>query len=151
MLQRNPLKLNRTTKVWYLLLRVFWLILPKFNFWKGDRALGYVTTQIWDFPNICLFPNILSLKSFGNSFGNSYSKFAILVITFRFTSGWSDLYQNIVNFQNIMTKIVHFNDSKICKSFDFCQFLELYIYVATALNIMHSGWTILCLSLFQPT
>ena len=44
----------------YLLYRVFWLLLPKFNFWKGDWALGYVSTQIWDFPNISLFPKILS-------------------------------------------------------------------------------------------
>ena len=65
--------------------RVFWLLLPKFNFWKGDWALGYVSTQIWDFPNIFLFPKILSLKSFGNSWGSSYTKFAILDITFRFT------------------------------------------------------------------
>ena len=30
----------------YLLLRVFSLLLPKFNFWKVDWALGYVSTQI---------------------------------------------------------------------------------------------------------
>ena len=33
-------------------------------------------------------------------------KFAILDITFRFTCGQSDLYENIVKLQNIMTKIV---------------------------------------------
>ena len=27
-------------------LRVFWLLQPKFNFWKGDWALAYVSTQI---------------------------------------------------------------------------------------------------------
>ena len=42
-----------------------------------------VSTKIWDFANISLFPKILSLKSFGNS----YTKFAILGITFRFTCG----------------------------------------------------------------
>ena len=84
---RNPVKLDRTTKVWYLLLRLFWLLLPKFNLWKGDWALGYVSIQIWDFPNISLFPKILILKWFGNSWGNSYTKFAILDITFRFTCG----------------------------------------------------------------
>ena len=84
---RNPVKLYRTRKVWYLLFRVFWLLLPKFNFWKGDWVLGYVSTQIWDFPNISLFPKILSVKSFGNSWDNSYTKFAILDITFRFTCG----------------------------------------------------------------
>ena len=86
--KRNPIKLDRTRKVWYLLLRVFCLLLPKFNFWNGDWALGYVSTQIWDFPNISLFPKILlSLKSCGNPWGNSYTKFAILDVTFRFTFG----------------------------------------------------------------
>ena len=54
-----------------------------FNFWEGDWELDYVSTQIWDFPNISLFPKILSLKSFGNS----YTNFVILDITFRFTWG----------------------------------------------------------------
>ena len=65
----------------------FFLILPKFRFWSGGWALGYVSTRIWDFPNISLFPMILSLKSFGNSWGNSYTNFAILDTTFRFTCG----------------------------------------------------------------
>ena len=46
-----------------------------------------VSTQIWDFPNISLFPKILSLMSFGSLWGNSYTKFAILDITFRFACG----------------------------------------------------------------
>ena len=66
----NPVKLDGTREVWYLLLRVSWLLLPN------------VSTQIWDFPNISLFSRILSLKSFGNSWGNSYTKFAVLDITF---------------------------------------------------------------------
>ena len=32
----------------------------------GDWALGYISSQIWDFPNVYLFPGILSLKLFGN-------------------------------------------------------------------------------------
>ena len=55
----------------------FWLLLPKFNFWKRDWALSY-------FLNIFLFPEILSFMSFGNSWGNWYNKFAILDITFCF-------------------------------------------------------------------
>ena len=50
--QRNPVKLGRTRKVWYLFLRVFWLLFPKFNFWKGDWALGYAFTKIGEFSNI---------------------------------------------------------------------------------------------------
>ena len=72
--QRKSVKLDRSRKVWYLLLCVFRLLLPKFNFWKGDWTLGYVSTQIWDFPNISLFPKILSLKSLSNSWDNSYAK-----------------------------------------------------------------------------
>ena len=63
----------------------FLTAIDKFNFWKGDWALGYVSTQIWDFPNISLFPKIL--KSFGNSWGNLYKWFPIIGITFLFTCG----------------------------------------------------------------
>ena len=61
------------------------MLLPKFNFWKGDWELGYGSTHILDFPNICLFPKILSLKFFGNPWGNSDTKFGLLYITFLFT------------------------------------------------------------------
>ena len=60
----SPVKLDGARKVWYLLLRVFWLLLPGFNFWRGDWALGYVSSQIWDFPNMSLFPKILILFFF---------------------------------------------------------------------------------------
>ena len=43
---------NRTSKLRYLFLRVFWLLFPKFNFWKDAWTLGNVSTQIWDFSNI---------------------------------------------------------------------------------------------------
>ena len=70
----------------------FWLLLPKLNFWRGGWALGYVSTQIWDLPNISLFPKILSLKLSGDSWGSWYAEFAMLDITFRFACGESDLY-----------------------------------------------------------
>ena len=73
-------------------MRAFWLLLLKINFWIGGWALGYVSTQIWDFPNISLFPKILDLKWLGNSLGNLYTKFAILDIKFRLTCGETDLY-----------------------------------------------------------
>ena len=49
---RNTVKLDRKRKVWYPLLIVFWLLWPKFNFWKENWALGYVFTRIWNSPNI---------------------------------------------------------------------------------------------------
>ena len=38
--------------------------------------------------------------------GNPYTKFVVLDIKFCFTCNESDLYSNIVMFQNIMTRIV---------------------------------------------
>ena len=62
--------------------------------WASGAGTGHwamsppdVSTQIWDFVNISLFPKVLSLKSFDNSGGNSYPKCAIIDITFRFTCG----------------------------------------------------------------
>ena len=78
---------------------------------KADYALGYVSTQIWYFSDISQFPKILSLKSFGNLFGNSYIKFAILDIKVPFTCGESDLYWNIVKFQNFLTRIVVYKET----------------------------------------
>ena len=66
---------------------VFWLLLPKFSFWKKDWRLVYVSTKMWDFPKISLFSKIQGLKSFGNLWGNSYTKFAILDIKVCFTCG----------------------------------------------------------------
>ena len=37
----------------------FLTAIAKFNFSEGDWLPGYVITQIWDFPNISLFPRIL--------------------------------------------------------------------------------------------
>ena len=63
--QRNPVKLNRTRKLRYLILGVFWLLLLKFNSWK------LVTTQIWNFSKISSFPEMLSLMLQDNSWDNS--------------------------------------------------------------------------------
>ena len=55
-------KLDKTKKSWCLILRVFWLLLPKFNFWKKDWTL------------------------------DQCNKFVILDIKYRFDSEDSDLY-----------------------------------------------------------
>ena len=52
---------------------------------------------------------ILSLKSFGNIWDNLYTVFLILDIQYRFTLGYSRLYQKMTKFQNIMSKIVDLN------------------------------------------
>ena len=37
-------KTGQKKKIWYLLLGAYWLLLPNFNFRKGDWTLGYVST-----------------------------------------------------------------------------------------------------------
>ena len=89
---KNLVKLDRIRKVRYLLLHVFWLPLPKLSLCKGDWALDYASTQIWDFSKISLLRNITSLKSFGISSGNFCANFVLLVIISRFTCSYFALY-----------------------------------------------------------
>ena len=56
------MKLDKSRKLWYLLLRKFWLLLPKINFWSEDLALACTPTQFGNFLFISLFSKILSLK-----------------------------------------------------------------------------------------
>ena len=56
----------------------------------------------WIFPNF-LRSEVISCSATRD---NSYTKYAILDIKFRFTCGESDPYSNIVKFQNIMTSII---------------------------------------------
>ena len=54
----------------------------------GDGwALSYNSLKFWDFPDLSKFPKNLSVKSFGNSFSNSYIPCLLLIITLRFTCG----------------------------------------------------------------
>ena len=54
----------------------------------GDGwALSYNSLKFWDFPDLSKFPKNLSVKSFGNSFSNSYIPCLWLIITLRFTCG----------------------------------------------------------------
>ena len=48
----NPVILGRKRKVWYLLLRVFYLLFASCKFPMWDLALGYVSIQIWCFSNV---------------------------------------------------------------------------------------------------
>ena len=49
-------KIDKTRKVWCLILNAFWLPLPKFNLWKGDWALAIPKPK---FEIFLLFPNFL--------------------------------------------------------------------------------------------
>ena len=80
--------------------------MPKTHFWRGNWTLGCVSTQFWDFSNISKFSMALSLKLFGNSLSNSYTKIFVLEIKFCFTCGDWDLHWNFLKFPNIMHTIV---------------------------------------------
>ena len=83
----KKIKQNKNRKLRYLVLRKLWSLFSKIGFRKGDYELVCVSTQCWDFLFIFKFPQILSLKWFDNSWGNSYKTFLILDINFRFTFG----------------------------------------------------------------
>ena len=61
---------------------------------------------IWDPFNTSHIPKILSLKSFGNLWGNSYILCLLLIITFCFTCGQAKTWKTIQKSQNIIAKIV---------------------------------------------
>ena len=52
--------------------------IPKIYFCKREWILGQVPMHFWDFSYNSLFPKILSLKLFGNLWGNSNARFLIL-------------------------------------------------------------------------
>ena len=58
---RNQAKLDKTRKLWHLLLRDIWSLLPKLYFWKECWALGYVSIRIGRFSDIYT-ANIYLLK-----------------------------------------------------------------------------------------
>ena len=85
---RNQAKLDRTGKLLNLFLRNFWPLVPTLYLRKEDLVLGSVAYHFCDIPNISLFPKVLSLKLFGNS----YTVFLVLDIKNHFTLGEWNLY-----------------------------------------------------------
>ena len=59
-----------------------------------------------DLLDIFQLLKVLSLKSFGNLFGNSYIPCLLLIITIHFTCGDTKILSNIKMSQNIMARIV---------------------------------------------
>ena len=55
---RNQEKLDKKEKLWYLFLRIFWAIGPNIYFFRGDRALDYISIDFWDFLDIFIFCKI---------------------------------------------------------------------------------------------
>ena len=57
--------MDKAGKVCCLLLWVFWLLLPKFNFWKGDWALDYIGhMSVLKYEFLLFFPNFPDPKSY---------------------------------------------------------------------------------------
>ena len=81
-------------KVQYLFFSSFWLVLEHIWFWRQDWAPVYYSNTFPDFPDFSLFPKIVSLKSFSNSRGNSYTPCLLLIIAFYFTCGERKIWQN---------------------------------------------------------
>ena len=93
---------QRTTRnVQFLFFRSFLLVLKNFSFWEKDAK-------------------ILSLKLFGNSWGDWCIPYLLLIITLRFTCCVRKFWPNIKNSQNAMTMIV-------CKNF-----LLIFVSLLTA-------------------
>ena len=100
------MKYRAMEKFQFPFLRSFALALTKFSFERKDCALGYNSMKFRGFPDFSQFPKILSLKSMGNSWGNSYISCLLLIILICFTCAEKKIWWNIKNSQNIMVRIV---------------------------------------------
>ena len=75
-------------------------------FWRGA---GQWAVILWGLDNVLIifkFPKILSLKLFGDSWGNSCIPCLYVIIVYRFTCGERRIWWNIEKSQNIMKLIV---------------------------------------------
>ena len=61
-------------------LRFFTEKTSKFGFQVGGWVLAITCRHVRDFLEISSFPKILSVKSFGNSWGNSYIHFLMIIM-----------------------------------------------------------------------
>ena len=99
-------KQGTTEKVQFLFFSSYLLILTKFSFWNENRALGYNSIKFQNFLDVSLFPKILNLKLFDNSWGNSDISCLLLTIALLFTCGEKKIRSSIKISQNIMNIVV---------------------------------------------
>ena len=128
--------MDRNKKTLYLLLRNFGPLLPKFYIWNVYLELDYVFTQfggisifiymyyIWIYIIyyiIFIVPKILPWVVWQLPKYNLYKKTSIQKLLYyaqvSFTCGKLNLYQNVLKFQNVITKIL-----------EFLYFVELYFW-----------------------
>ena len=95
----------------------FWPLVIKKNFVEGRLGTRLYLQPVWVFAIISKFPKILSLKSFSNSWGNSYSMFFVLDFMFHFTFGELNHTKRLRNwslrFSNFKRKFDHFGSQRI--------------------------------------
>ena len=115
-------------------LHKFWPLLPNINFWMGDRAAAYVSTQFWDFFFISYFPKVVTLEPFSNAWSSSYAEFIITDIKFCFTCGELTLHGNTVNAKNIIPLIVRLINTT--KNPSFCSYTFLLKLVFTKASLI---------------
>ena len=115
-------------------LHKFWPLLPNINFWMGDRAAAYVSTQFWDFFFISYFPKVVTLEPFSNAWSSSYAEFIITDIKFCFTCGELTLHGNTVNAKNIIPLIVRLINTT--KNSSFCSYTCLLKLVFTKASLI---------------
>ena len=115
-------------------LHKFWPLLPNINFWMGDRAAAYVSTQFWDFFFISYFPKVVTLEPFSNAWSSSYAEFIITDIKFCFTCGELTLHGNTVNAKNIIPLIVRLINTT--KNSSFCSYTFLLKLVFTKASLI---------------
>ena len=85
-------KWRTATRVQYPFFKSFWLVLKECSSWQGESALVCNSSKFWDVPVFSLFPKIVSLMSFGNSWDNSYVPCLFIIIKLRLTCGEKPQY-----------------------------------------------------------
>ena len=96
---RFHVKLCITVKLQHLVFSNFSLLSTKISFWKGDWTLDYNFVQFLDLSKIYYFFKIPSHRFFGNSWGNLYIPFLLLIVMPSLTSGEKTLikYEKVSN------------------------------------------------------
>ena len=69
----------------FLFFSSFLPVSKKIRVWREGWTLGYNSMRFWDFLDLFEFSKILSLNSFGNSWGNSYIPCLLLAVKRKFS------------------------------------------------------------------
>ena len=90
--KKNQAKLDRTRKLWYMLLCNFWPLWSKIYFWMSDWALGFISTKFSEYEVLSRLATRGTTRILF-----CYSRYQVLK---------SILYQNIAMLQKVISKIV---------------------------------------------